>query len=162
MRDKPRFEAHGAFAVKYEEDYALNSVSGSWNLACAEIFNSLIRKRVTLNKPDLKRCLIVDGREWGLETPDCGEKIRELNQFLSGYFKALYIAYVLSPENMHLAKFILDSNNKGFNDIMIWRFFTDFRKAVSWLRSEGFTLPDLEASDFPEPIPAEEYLKYLS
>ena len=160
MREKSRFEAHGAFSFAFEKDYTLISVSESWNMACAEIYTSLLRKRMT-SKPDLKRCVVIDGREWGLETPDSGKKLRELNQHLSGYYKVLNIAYILSKENKHLAKYMLDSDNDGFESTMIWNFFMDFPEAVSWLRSEGFNIPDLKSSDFPKPIPAEEYRKYL-
>ena len=161
MQESPGQEAHGAFAFTFEDDYTLISASGSWNMPCADIYYAVIRKRVEL-KPDLKRCIVIDAREWGFETPDSGRKIQEMSQYISGYYKDLFIAYVLSPDNRHLAKYILDKNITEYSDVITWRFYQDFQSAVSWLRSEGFKLPDLEASDFPKPVPAGEYLKNLS
>jgi len=152
--------AHGSFAFSFEDDYTLISISGIWNAECTDIYDTLLRQRVT-SKPDLRRCVIIDGRNWGLETPESGIKKRELNRHLSQYYKALYIAYVLNPENLNLAKFILDTNNGDYRNVMTWQFYPDFKQAIPWLRAEGFTLPDLVPDDFPTPIAADDYIKYL-
>jgi hypothetical protein len=152
--------AHGSFAFSFEDDYTLISFSGIWNAECTDIYDTLLRQRVR-SKPDLRRCVIIDGRKWGLETPESGIKKRELNRHLSQYYKALYIAYVLSPDNMNLAKYILDTNNSDYRNVMTWRFYPNFKQAILWLRTEGFALPDLGPDDFPSPIAADDYIKYL-
>ena len=151
---------HGSFAFKFEENYTLLVASGSWNLECAEIYDALLRKRVE-SKPDLTRCIIVDGRNWELETPECGLKIKELHHFLSGYYKALYNAYYLKPTNIQVVKYLLDHRNKDFDGVFHWQYFYVLGEAVSWLNSKGFKVPMLTDEDFPEPIPADQYVKYL-
>lgn len=153
-------EAHGSFAFTFEKEYTLLAASGSWNLECAEIYDALLRKRVE-SKPDVTRCIIVDGRNWGLETPECGAKIKELHQFLSGYYKAIYNAYYLSPENFQVRQFLLDQRNKDFGDVFHWQYFHVLDEAVAWLNSNGFNVPKLTDEDFPEPIPAPLYRQYL-
>jgi hypothetical protein len=152
--------AHGSFAFLFEEDYTLISYSGVWNAECTGIYDELLHQRVE-SKPDIRRCVIVDGRNWGLETPESSFKKREVNRHLSQYYEALYIAYVLSPENMNLAKYILDTNNRDYNSVMTWQCYPNVEQAVLWLRALGFTLPDLGPDDFPTPIPADDYIKYL-
>lgn len=153
-------DPHGSFAFTFEENYTLLVASGSWNLECAKIYDALLRKRVE-SKPDLTRCIIIDGRNWGLETPECGAKIKELHHFLSGYYKALYNAYYLNPENLEVEKYLMDQRNKDFGDVFHWQYFHVLEEAVSWLNSQGFNVPELKDEDFPEPIPADHYLKYL-
>ncbi len=53
--------AHGSFAFSFEDDYTLISFSGIWNAECTDIYDRLLRQRVT-SKPDLRRCVIIDGR----------------------------------------------------------------------------------------------------
>jgi hypothetical protein len=151
---------HGSFAFKYETDYTLISVAESWNMECVEIYNALLRKRMESSLPQ-KRCVIFDGREWGFQTPECFDKFIELNQSISGYFKTLFIAYYLAPKNFDLSKFLLDATNYEFKDTMQWKFFQNLQEAVFWLNSEGFGIPTLTNSDFPEPIPAIQYIEYL-
>lgn len=151
---------HGSFAFKFEENYTLLVASGSWNLECAEIYDALLRKRVESN-PHLSRCIIIDGRNWELETPECGSKIKELHLFLSGYYKALYNAYYLEPTKIHVVKYLLDHRNKDFDGVFHWQYFYVLGEAVSWLNSKGFKVPKLTDEDFPEPIPADQYVKYL-
>lgn len=152
--------AHGSFAFKFETNYTLISVAESWNMECVEIYNALLKKRVESSLPQ-KRCVIFDGREWGFQTPDCYDKFIELNQTISGYFKTLFIAYYLAPENFHLSKHLLDAANDEFKESMQWQFFNNLQDAVFWLNSEGFEIPALTNSNFPEPVSAIQYLKYL-
>lgn len=151
---------HGAFALSFEDDYTLITFSGLWNTECTEIYDALLRQRVT-SKPELRRCVLIDARKWGLETPDSGRKKKELNRYLSTYYKELFIAYVLSPDNLHLGKYILDTNNGEFRDVMNWQLFPDLTKAVTWLRTKDFELPEPAELEFPSALPAYEYLKYL-
>ena len=153
-------EPHGSFAFTFEENYTLLTASGSWNLECAKIYDALLRKRVE-SKPNLTRCVIVDGRNWELETPACGAIIKELHQFLSGYYKAIYNAYYLNASNFQVIKFLLNKRNIDFNDVFHWQYFYVLDEAVSWLNSKGFNIPALTDGDFPQPIPADQYVKYL-
>lgn len=151
---------HGSFAFKFEENYTLLVASGSWNLECAEIYDAFLRQRVE-SIPDLTRCIIIDGRNWELETPECGSKIKELHHFLSGYYKALYNAYYLNPDNIEIQKYLMSQRNKEFGDVFHWQYFHVLGEAVSWLNSKGFNVPKLKDEDFPKPIPADQYVKYL-
>ncbi len=153
-------EPHGSFAFTFEENYTLISVSGAWNQECAKIYDGFLRKRVEPN-PELDRCVILDGRGWGLETPGCKDRIRDLHRFISGYFNTLYIAYYITPEMLQIGKFLMDQRNKEFKNVFHWDFFMALDQAVSWLTSKGFILPDLSDEDFPKPIPAAHYLKFL-
>ena len=153
-------EPHGSFAFTFEESYTLLVASESWNLECAKIYDAFLRKRAE-SKPDLTRCIIIDVRNWGLETPECGAVIKELHHFLSGYYKALYNAYYLDSANLEVKMFLLEQRNIDFNDVFHWQYFHALDDAVSWLNSKGFNVPPLTDEDFPEPIPADEYVKYL-
>ncbi len=81
--------------------------------------------------PEQRRCVIIDGRDWGFETPESSQIIRELNQHVAGYYKELYIAYYLSSDNSSMAKYIIDSNNKEFEDRIFWDFFLILLKLFS-------------------------------
>ncbi|MBU0970907.1 MAG: hypothetical protein KKC20_09690 [Proteobacteria bacterium] len=151
---------HGSFAFKFVDNYTLISVAGSWNTECVEIYNTLLKKRVE-SKPEQRRCVIFDGRKWGFQTPECYNKFLELNQYISGHYKALFIAYYLAPENFSLSTHLLDMANDEFKGTLNWRFFLNLQDVASWLNSEGFEIPALTNSDFPEPISANHYLDYL-
>lgn len=148
---------HGAFAFLFEDEYTLITFSGLWNIECTDIYNAMLHRRVS-SRPDLRRCVIIDAREWDLETPESGRKKRELNRYLSNYYRELFIAYVLSPENIHLGKYILDTNNSEFGEVMKWQLFSDLQSAVTWLRGHKFIIPDPEELAFPPAVPAWKYL----
>jgi len=141
-------------------NYTLISVAESWNTECAEIYSTLLKKRVE-SKPEQRRCVIFDGRKWGSQTPECYQKFLELNQHISGHYNALFIAYYLAPENFSLSKYLLDMVNDEFKSRIHWRFFHDLQDVFFWLNSEGFEIPVLTNSDFPEPVSASHYLDYL-
>lgn len=160
MAGKTSRPPHGAFAFSFEDDYTLITFSGLWNIECTNIYDALLRQRIT-TRPDQSRCVIIDAREWDLETPESGRKKKELNRYLATYYKKLHIAYVMGPDNMHLGKHILDTNNSDFDTVMTWQFFPGLQEAVSWLEARDYKLPKPEAIRFPKPVPAYEYLKYL-
>ncbi|WDP86241.1 MAG: hypothetical protein HUN05_14805 [Desulfobacter sp.] len=153
-------KAHGSFAFKFEPDYTLISAAESWNLECVEIYTRLLKQRVE-SKPQTRRCIILDGRNWDFLTPECHQKFIELNQYISGYYQELFIGYSLSSENFHFSKYILDIANNKFKESIHWRFFKDLQDLTSWLNSNAFKIPNLKDGDFPELVPASHYLKYL-
>jgi|GEM_PF-2163935 len=152
--------AHGSFAFAFRPEMTLISAEGAWNQECAELYTALIRTRVE-SHPDQIRCVIIDGRRWGLKTPESGRVIQESNRFISGYYKALYVAYLFSPENVHLGRYIIDADNRVGDAVLHWDFFLRLDDALSWLRSQGFDLPDVADGDFPDPVPAEDYRHLL-
>lgn len=156
MNRKP----HGSFAFKFLTNYTLISVAESWNTECVEIYSTLLKKHVE-SKQGQRRCVIFDGRKWGFQTPECYKEFLKLNQHISGYYKALFIAYYLAPENSSLSTHLLDMANDKFKSTIHWRFFNYLHEVVFWLNSEGFEIPVLTNSDFPEPVSASHYLDYL-
>lgn len=153
-------DAHGSFAFDFKPGYTLIAVSGSWNLECASIYDALLRSRIE-NNPEPRRCVIIDGRRWGFETPEASDKLLLLNSRLARHYEELCIGYFLVPENFHLSRLILDTTNEKFKSILDWQFFTDLNACITWLNQKGFDIPKLSEDDFPEPIPAAKYLSFL-
>ncbi len=150
--------AHGSFAFKVLPDYTLISTSGAWNLECVRIHNHLLSERVK-NLTGQRRASLVDGRLWEFETPDCEEEYKRWYQHVRDNNITLYLAYWSSEKNASLARHILQQRHRDFTGIVFWQVFDTLEQSVSWLRSEGFEIPDIRPEDFPVPVPASDYLK---
>jgi hypothetical protein len=153
-------KSHGAFAFSFKTDYTLISVSESWNAECADIYVKFLKKSIE-SEIKLRRCVIIDGRTWGFETPEGSQKIQELSKHLAEHYKSIYIAYYLSSTNIHLGQIIINENNQKFKETIFWNCFQTLEESIHWLTSKGFTIPPLTDDDFPKPVHASYYLKYL-
>ncbi len=90
MNKKP----HGSFAFSFERDFTLISVSESWNIECTKIYSKMLETAMK-SDPEQKRCVIIDGRKWGFETPESSQIIRALNQYVTKYYEKLSLYCLL-------------------------------------------------------------------
>jgi hypothetical protein len=149
---------HGAFGLKVSEvpKYTLVSMAGAWNYQCTKIYCRCLKDKIRY-RPDQRRCAIFDGRRWGLRTPDSENLLLEAYRFIASQYRELHLAYILTSENRHLGRYILDSEFRGFDEVMQWKIFGELHEALEWLRGSGFDLPELTYEDFPMPVSANEY-----
>lgn len=152
--------AHGSFAFKIMPDYTLVTSTGAWNLECVRIHNRILETRAK-ELAGQRRAAIVDGRFWEFETPECAEEYRRFYQLMSDHRIRFHIAYWSSEKNASLARHIIGQRYRDFGQTVSWQVCDTLEESVSWIRSEGFDIPDIKASDFPAPIPASDYLKQM-
>ena len=143
--------AHGSFGIAPFDTYTLVTFSGSWNSICLKLFSENLEANRNVDSKR-KRCSLVDGRNWGLLTPDSHEIFEEMSRFLSRDYASLDIAFIFNARNLKISRYILEKNKLNPEETMKWEYFQDLDEARLWLCAAGHNLPSLTWEDFPEPI----------
>lgn len=153
--------AHGGFGIEFNPEYTLFRPTGTWNLKCAQVLEDFLGTHST-TKEASRRSMIFDGRYWGFQTRDAEMLAKDIMTRLSNFYSAMYVAYILREDSAVFSSYVVKRITQDVNPTFRWEYFTSLVPAIDWLRSQGFSLPDLIDDDMPESIPAQVYLDDLN
>lgn len=130
-----KFPAHGHYRLRLCNNIFLLNAYDSWNKETAEaLFDDM---EGLLAKSDIESfAKIIDATEWALGTPEFERFAREgiADLYNHGLKKEAYIVGSGGWKREQLLRITADRNETQR------RFFTNKRRALLWLKSEGFSL----------------------
>lgn len=147
------FEPHGAFAEVGRGDTTFVSIAQTWNVECARIYQRFIRPKLK-DVAHLTHYIVINAKDWALETPEAGELLRQLFSEMAASLKKVYIAYIVDSD---IKEYFIKQRSENPPANLEFSVHETFDEAVEWFASYGITL-DMKEADLPDPVDSRLYL----